>query len=77
MVLTGRYVCGYCDLGVSEKCQAAFRTSDGKNYLLVKNNFTKELKQTARNNDVEIVTHVEKFDGVKYLEVDVVRSTES
>lgn len=77
MVLAGRYVCGYCDLGVSDKCQAAFRTTDGKNYLLVKNNFTKELKQTARVKDVEIVTHVQKYDGVKYLEVDVVRSIES
>jgi hypothetical protein len=77
MVLAGRYVCGYCDLGVSEKCQAAFRTTDGKHYLLAKNNLTKELKQTARSTDVEIVTHVEKYEGVKYLEVDVVRPVES
>ncbi len=74
IVLTGRYVCGSCDLGVSESCQAAFRTSDGKSYLLVKNNLSNELKETARDKDVEIVTRVQKYNGVKYLEVDIVRA---
>ncbi|MEJ2720999.1 MAG: hypothetical protein P8181_07630 [bacterium] len=74
MVLTGRYVCGSCDLGIYDTCQAAFRTTDGKNYLLVTNNLSKELRQTAREKDVEIVTHVQKFDGTKYLEVDVVKT---
>jgi hypothetical protein len=73
IVLTGRYVCGYCDLGLSETCQAGFRTADGKNYLLVTNNLSKELKQAARSTDVEIVTRVQKYGGVKYLEVDIVR----
>lgn len=72
IVLVGHYVCGSCDLGVSEKCAAAFQTKDGKNYLLVKNNLTKDLKEKARKNEVEIVTIVKKFEGEKYLEVETI-----
>ncbi len=73
VVLVGHYACGHCDLGVSDACQPAFQTKDGKNYLLSRNNLSKELKVSARNTDVEIVTSVKKLDGVKYLEVEVVR----
>jgi hypothetical protein len=73
VVLVGHYACGYCDLGVSDACQPAFQTKDGKNYLLSRNNLSKELKVSARNTDVEIVTSVKKLEGVKYLEVEVVR----
>jgi len=73
IVLAGHYACGYCDLGVSDSCQPGFQTKDGKNYLLVRNNLSKELKTAARDKDVEIVTRVKKLDGVKYLEVEVVR----
>lgn len=74
VVLLGHYVCGRCELGVSDaSCQPAFQTKDGKNYLLVKNNLTNELRSGARDNDVEIVTRVKKLDGAKYLEVEVVR----
>jgi hypothetical protein len=74
LVLTGRYVCGHCDLGVGEDCQPAFRTTDGKNYLLMKNNLSKQLRSDARETDVEIVSRIKKLDGVKYLEVEVVRA---
>jgi len=73
VVLVGHYACGYCDLGVSDACQPGFQTKDGKNYLLSRNNLSKELKATARDTDVEIVTRVKKLDGAKYLEVEVVR----
>ncbi len=72
VVLVGHYVCGSCDLGVSEKCAAAFQTKDGKNYLLVKNNMTVDLKEKARKKDVEIVTTVKKYEGEKYLEVETI-----
>lgn len=77
MVLTGHYVCGRCDLGVSDACQPGFQTKDGKNYLLVKNNLSNrlhELHETAKDSDVEAVTRVKKLDGVKYLEVEAVRN---
>ena len=74
LVLTGRYVCGHCELGVGEDCQPAFRTTDGKNYLLMKNNLSKQLRSDARDKDVEIVSRIKKLDGVKYLEVEVVRA---
>jgi len=74
VVLLGHYVCGHCELGLSDtSCQPAFQTKDGKNYLLVKNNLSNELRSAARDNDVEIVTRVKKLDGSKYLEVEVVR----
>jgi hypothetical protein len=74
LVLTGRYVCGTCELGVGDNCQPAFRTTDGKNYLLMRNNLSKQLRSDARDKDVEIVTRVRKFDGTKYLEVEAVRT---
>jgi hypothetical protein len=73
MVLTGHYVCGKCTLNLSESCQEAFRTEDGKNYLLVKNNLSKTLREAALDENVEIVTTVRKSGGVKYLEVHVIR----
>ena len=73
VVLVGHYACGHCDLGLDSGCQPAFQTKDGKNYLLIQNNLSKELKAAARDTDVEIVTSVKKLDGVKYLEVEVVR----
>ncbi len=73
IVLTGRYVCGLCNLGVTEECQPGFQTKEGQNYLLVTNNLSDKLHDTARDNDVEIVSRVRKLNGVKYLEVDVVR----
>ena len=72
VVLVGHYVCGSCDLGVSKKCAAAFQTKDGKNYLLAKNNLTKDLKAASGKNDVEIITTVKKYEGEKYLEVETV-----
>ena len=74
IVLAGHYVCGHCELGISDKCQPGFQTKDGKNYLLIKNNLSNELRGTAREKDVEIVTRVKKLNGVKYLEVEAVRS---
>jgi hypothetical protein len=73
IVLVGHYACARCELGVSEGCQPAFQTKDGKNYLLVKNNLSDELRTAARDKDVEVVTRVKKLDGTKYLEVEVVR----
>ena len=73
VVMEGRYVCGACELGIGENCQPAFRSTDGKNYLLVRNNLSKQLRNDARDKDVEIVSRVRKLDGVKYLEVEVVR----
>lgn len=70
VVLVGHYVCGSCDLGVSEKCAAAFQTKEGKNYLLVKNNLASDLKKSTRKTDVEIVTVVKKYEGTKYLQVE-------
>ena len=72
VVLVGHYVCGSCDLGVSEKCAAAFQTKDGKNYLLTKNNLSKDLKVKACKSDVEIVTVVKKYEGKKYLQVETI-----
>jgi hypothetical protein len=72
IVLVGHYVCGSCDLGVSEKCAAAFQTKSGKNYLLVKNNLTADLKKKARNDDVQIVTVVKRLDGQKRLQVETI-----
>ncbi len=77
MTLTGHYVCGRCDLGVNDACRPGFQTKDGKNYLLVNNNLSKRLRemcQKAKDQDVEIVTRVKKLDGVKYLEVEAIRS---
>jgi hypothetical protein len=74
IVLTGHYVCGHCELGVVGKCQPAFQTKDGKNYLLVRNNLSTELRSKARDASVEIVTRVKKLDGAKYLEVEAIRS---
>ncbi len=74
VVLAGRYVCGTCELGVGDDCQPAFRTADGKNYLLIRNNLSQQLRNDARDKDVEIVSRVKKLDGVKYLEVEVVRT---
>lgn len=73
IVLVGHYACGKCDLGLDGGCQPAFQTKDGKNYLLIQNNLSKELKTAARETDMEIVTRVKKLDGAKYLEVEVVR----
>ena len=73
VVLVGHYACGHCDLGLDGGCQPAFQTKDGKNYLLVRNNLSKELKAAARESDVEIVTRVKKLEGAEYLEVEVVR----
>jgi hypothetical protein len=72
--LTGRYVCGSCELGIGEGCQPAFKTTDGKNYLLSRNNLSKKLREEARDTNVEIVSRVKKYDGVKYLEVEAVRA---
>ena len=72
IVLVGHYVCGSFDLGVSERCAAAFQTKSGKNYLLVKNNLSDALMKKARNADVEIVTVVRKLDGQKRLQVEAV-----
>ena len=72
IVLVGHYVCGSCDLGVSKKCAAAFQTKDGKNYLLAKNNLTKDLKAKKGKDDVEIITTVKKYEGEKYLEVETI-----
>ena len=72
IVLVGHYVCGSCDLGVSEKCAAAFQTKDGKNYLLAKNNLSKDLKEKTCKSDVEIVTIVKKYEGKKYLQVETI-----
>ena len=74
LVLVGRYVCGTCQLGVGGDCQPAFQTTDGKNYLLARNNLSKKLRAEWRGKDVEVVSRVRKFDGVKYLEVEVVRA---
>jgi hypothetical protein len=74
VVLAGHYVCGHCELGVSDGCQPGFQTKDGKNYLLIKNNLSSELRSSARDKDVEIVTRVRKLNGVKYLEVEVIRN---
>jgi hypothetical protein len=73
IVLVGHYACGKCDLGLDGGCQPAFQTKDGKNYLLIQNNLSKELETAARETDMEIVTRVKKLDGAKYLEVEVVR----
>jgi hypothetical protein len=76
VVLTGRYVCGTCELGLegrSGECQPAFKTKDGKNYLLSSNNLSQRLRAEARDKDVEISSRVRKLDGVKYLEVEVIR----
>jgi hypothetical protein len=72
VVLVGHYVCGSCNLGVSEKCAAAFQTKEGKNYLLVKNNLSKDLKAKTCKSDVEIVTIVKKYEGTKYLQVETI-----
>ena len=74
IVLAGHYVCGHCELGISDGCQPGFQTKDGKNYLLIKNNLSNELRGTARDKDVEIVTRVKRANGVKYLEVEAIRS---
>ena len=73
IVLTGRYVCGLCNLCVTDECQPGFQTKEDQNYLLVTNNLSDKLRDTARDKDVEIVSRVRKLNGVKYLEVDVVR----
>jgi hypothetical protein len=74
IVLAGHYVCGHCELGVAGACQPAFQTKDGKNYLLVKNNLSRELRSKAQDANVEIVTRVKRLDGTKYLEVEAIRS---
>ena len=77
VVLTGHYVCGHCELGVSEVCKPGFQTKDGKNYLLAKNNLSNklhELHESGQSQDIEIVTRVKKLDGVKYLEIEAVRN---
>ncbi len=74
IVLAGHYVCGHCELGLAGGCQPAFQTKDGKNYLLVKNNLSSELRSKARDTEVEIVTRVKKLDGTKYLEVEAIRT---
>lgn len=76
-VLTGRYVCATCDLGAASKngkCQPAFQTKEGKNYLLSKNNLSEQLRGEARDKDVEISSRVRKLDGVRYLEVEAIRA---
>jgi len=73
ITLTGHYVCGRCDLGISDACQPGFQTKVGKNYLLTRNNLSNRLHERAKDRDVEIVTRVKKLDGVKYLEVEAVR----
>jgi hypothetical protein len=73
IVLAGHYVCGHCELGLAGKCQPAFQTKDGKNYLLVKNNLSTELRSRGQDANVEIVTRVKKLDGTKYLEVEAIR----
>lgn len=76
VVLSGRYVCGTCDLGVAGdgECQPAFKTKDGKNYLLSKNDLSEKLRADARDKDVEIESRVKKLDGKKCLEVEAIRA---
>jgi hypothetical protein len=69
VVLTGAYVCGHCNLQVTEGCSPMFKTADGKVYPLIKNPESAKLRAANGGNGVEIATTVKKIGGVKYLEV--------
>ena len=69
VVLTGESVCGHCDLELTESCQAAFKTADGKIYRLMKNKKVTKMQNTKADKGFKIVTRVRKIDGEKYLEV--------
>jgi hypothetical protein len=69
VVLSGAYVCGHCNLKVTEGCSPMFKTADGKVYPLIKNPEASQLRAANEGNGVEIATTVKKIDGVKYLEV--------
>jgi len=69
LVLSGAYVCGHCNLKVTEGCSPMFKTADGKIYPLIKNPEAMELRAADSGNGVEIATSVKKLDGIKYLEV--------
>ncbi len=69
LVLSGAYVCGHCNLKVTEGCSPMFKTADGKIYPLIKNPEAMKLRAADSGNGVEIATSVKKLDGIKYLEV--------
>jgi hypothetical protein len=69
VVLTGAYVCGSCQLHVTEGCSPLFKTADGKVYPLIQNPEATRLRQADAGKGVEIASTVKKLDGVKYLEV--------
>jgi hypothetical protein len=74
IVLTGKAVCGKCNLGLTEKCNSVFQTADGSAYRLIKNNHVKTMRKTETPNGFRIVSYVRKFDGQKYLEVKNVKT---
>jgi hypothetical protein len=74
LVLTGTALCGMCNLKTTEACTPVFQTADGKIYPLMKNDYVKKMRNTKTDNGFEIVTRVRRVDGVKYLEVEVLKT---
>jgi hypothetical protein len=68
LVLTGTYKCGSCDLGVTDKCQAFIKTTDGHLYPLEKSKNVKNMYASG-NKKFEITARVSKQYGAKYLDV--------
>lgn len=71
VVVTGVYVCGSCDLGKIDKCQAFLKTAGGQLYPMTHSKSVKEMHRLHKSgsNDFEITARVTKEGGAKYLDV--------
>jgi hypothetical protein len=70
LVMSGTYVCGSCNLSVTDQCQAFLKTSDGL-YPLTHNSNVKAMHDMHKSgeNDFEVTARVTKEGGAKYLDV--------
>jgi hypothetical protein len=71
MELTGKVVCGSCDLNAAKQCKSVFQTADGSAYWLMNSNLVEKMRASDGRN-YRIVSRVRKLDGAKYLDVEVV-----
>jgi hypothetical protein len=71
VVMTGTYMCGSCDLGAIDQCQAFLKTADGQLYPLLQNKNVKKMYQMHKSGekDFKVTARVAKQGGAKYLDV--------
>jgi hypothetical protein len=68
VVMSGKLLCGKCDLGAFAECQPLLKTAEGKIYPLAHGLQVKAMRKTGADS-YEVSSQIKKIDGVKFLDV--------